>query len=74
MPIPSVIRIGLLGLLMVACGHGSGSGPAQLGDIKLPPGFVISVYAEVPFARSMALGADGTVYVGTRKDDKVYIS
>jgi len=72
MSIPSVIRIGLLGLLMVACGHGSGSGPAQLGDIKLPPGFVISVYAEVPFARSMALGADGTVYVGTRKDDKVY--
>ena len=59
-------------LLLAACGGESGSGPARLTDIKLPQGFSISVYADVPFARSMALGADGTVYVGTRGDDKVY--
>lgn len=40
----------------------------QLSKIKLPDGFVISIYAEnVPNARSMALGANGTLFVGTRK-------
>lgn len=43
-----------------------------LDKIQLPPGFHISVFAEVPNARSLALGDDGTVFVGTRKDDKVY--
>ncbi len=43
-----------------------------LDKIKLPPGFQISVYTEqTPNARAMALGDDGTVYVGTR-GDKVY--
>jgi len=38
-----------------------------LDKIKLPPGFKISLYADdVPGARSMALGPDGTLYVGTR--------
>ncbi len=66
------LRPSLLALLVVACAEDSGSGPAQLGAITLPPGFTISQYADVPFARSMALGPDGTVYVGTRGDDKVY--
>ena len=43
-----------------------GPGP-QLDKLSLPPGFSIAVYAErVPGARSMALGSDGTVFVGTR--------
>ena len=29
---------------------------ANLDDIELPPGFSIEVYAEVPNARSLALG------------------
>lgn len=37
-----------------------------LNEIKLPPGFQISIYAEVPGARSMALAPDGTLFVGTR--------
>ena len=37
----------------------------QLDQIKLPRGFKISVWAKVPGARSMAMGDDGTVYVGT---------
>lgn len=45
----------------------------QLSKIKLPSGFEISIYAEnVNNARSMALGANGTVFVGTRNAKKVY--
>lgn len=41
--------------------------------LKLPPGFSISIYAdEVPNARSMALGKNGTVFVGTRAGSEVY--
>lgn len=41
--------------------------------IKLPPGFSISLYAEdVTNARSLALGANGTVFVGTRSEGDVY--
>ena len=44
----------------------------QLDKIKLPEGFNISVYAEVPNARSMALSPAGVLYVGNRSEDKVY--
>ena len=40
--------------------------------IDLPPGFVIRQYAAVPAARSLALSEKGTLFVGTRADDKVY--
>jgi len=47
--------------------------PAMLDDIVLPPGFTIEVYSdEVPGARSMALGEDGTVFVGTARGGRVY--
>jgi glucose/arabinose dehydrogenase len=68
----SPVRFVLLALLLTGCASAGGSAPAQLEDIQLPPGFVITVYADVPYARSMALGADGAVYVGTRGADKVY--
>lgn len=46
---------------------------ASLKDIKLPPGFSISYFAEnVPNARSMTLSPNGTVFVGSRKAGKVY--
>ena len=52
---------------------GCNSAPLQLDKIKLPPGFGIAVYAEkVPGARSLALGAQGTVFVGSRSEGKVY--
>lgn len=44
----------------------------NLNKIKLPEGFNISVYAEVPNARSMALSPAGVLYVGNRSEDKVY--
>ena len=44
----------------------------QLDKIQLPPGFSISVFAEVPNARSMCYGQKGTLFVGNRDKDKVY--
>ncbi len=44
-----------------------------LDKIKLPEGFQIDVYAEnVKDARSMTLSPNGTLFVGTRGEDKVY--
>jgi len=44
-----------------------------LGSLILPPGFHADVFAEnVENARSMALGPNGTVFVGSRIGDKVY--
>lgn len=43
-----------------------------LSSIKLPPGFSLSVFAEVDNARSMALSPSGTLFVGNRNEDKVY--
>ncbi len=45
----------------------------RLADIKLPPGFKISLYAkDVDNARSLALGENGTVFVSNRASDNVY--
>lgn len=43
-----------------------------LDRIKLPAGFKIDVYAEVPDARSMALSPSGIVYVGNKDKGSVY--
>ena len=40
--------------------------------IKLPKGFRIEVFANVPNARSLALGDKGIVFVSTRRGDSVY--
>ncbi|RNI29870.1 sorbosone dehydrogenase family protein [Rufibacter immobilis] len=46
---------------------------ADLAKITLPDGFQISYYARnVVNARSMALGPDGTLYVGSRDKGSVY--
>lgn len=57
--------LGLLALPAVA------APPVQ--RLTLPPGFHIAVYsAQVPNARAMALGARGTVFVGSAGAGKVY--
>ena len=49
------------------------SGPLSLDALALPPGFSIQIYsAEVPNARSLALGPKGVVFVSNRTEDKVY--
>jgi glucose/arabinose dehydrogenase len=50
-----------------ALAHSQSQSQLPLERIKLPPGFEISVFAaNVPSARSMALGENGTLFVGTR--------
>lgn len=71
-----VSAVGMLAVPVEAQRGGRGGGPAggrgaappavQLGAIRMPAGFAIDVYADgVAAARSMALGANGTVFVGT---------
>jgi glucose/arabinose dehydrogenase len=62
-------------LLLVSCSSHSGKKEKELhlDEIKLPPGFHISIFADhIENARSLALGAKGTVFVSTRQNDKVY--
>ena len=52
---------------------GSAGAESVLEKLSLPDGFHIQFYSEnVPNARSMTLGDDGTVYVGTGREGKVY--
>jgi len=45
----------------------------NLGQLSLPAGFHIKIYAEgIPNARQMVLGDDGVVYVGSRIAGNVY--
>ena len=56
-----------------ASGRPASQADARLATLKLPKGFAISIYAEVPGARSMALGPKGTLFVGTRdRNGSVY--
>jgi len=51
----------------------AGASESLLSNIKLPPGFSISIYADaVVNARSMSLSPSGILYVGSRKKGKVY--
>jgi len=62
------IVIGLLASFNV-----SAQAELDLSDIQLPPGFSIEIWSdEVPNARSLALGDNGTVFVATRRDGRVY--
>ena len=71
-------RLVVLSLCALLSGCGSSLSDAadpeeNLALIELPPGFEISVYAEgVDNARQLALGADGTVFAGSRKAGKVH--
>lgn len=67
------IRLFVSTLLILTADIACSSQPSSLADIALPPGFSISVYApNVPGARSMALGTNGTLFVGSRGEGKVY--
>lgn len=62
-------------ILFVTSVSGCNSNESQQSDsdIKLPPGFKISVYAEgVDGARSMAMSDEGVLFVGSRSTGNVY--
>ena len=59
----------LLGLVLVQYSNAD----VELDKIKLPAGFNIEVYAEnVENARQMALGEQGTLFVGSRRAGKLW--
>ena len=43
-----------------------------LDKLKVPPGFSIGVWAEVPNARGLTLGKNGTVFAGSSSEGNVY--
>ncbi|MGB5378048.1 PQQ-dependent sugar dehydrogenase [Muriicola sp.] len=48
-------------------------GPLPIQNLNLPEGFKIDVFAEgIDGARSMAMGDEGTLFVGTRNEKTVY--
>jgi glucose/arabinose dehydrogenase len=68
-----VVVLAAAGLLSCTVKAGRAADTPQLQKIKLPAGFSISVYAEnVPNARQMALGSNGTLFVGSRAAGNVY--
>jgi glucose/arabinose dehydrogenase len=74
--IMSFKTITLSGLLLFNAGLAfsqSGSHQDVIKQLQVPPGFRISIFADdVPDARSLALGDNGTVFVGTREQGYVY--
>ncbi len=67
----ALLLASLLALLMLA--PASAAQALPLGKVRLPPGFSISVFADnLPDARAMVLGGQGTLFVGSRRAGKVY--
>jgi glucose/arabinose dehydrogenase len=73
-----LLGVGLLAAFLLYTGehsNGQAAGDASLplSQIRLPPGFKIDIYAvNVPNAREMTTGSNGTIYVGTMHEGKVY--
>ena len=64
---------GIYALLFLSLLISTARAEIRLDTIKLPPGFSIDIYAQkVEGARSLALGPDGVVFVGSRSQGKVY--
>jgi len=63
----------IISVLIFACSAPKhGNGDKNLG-ILLPEGFSISLFTEeVPNARGMALGDNGTLFVGSKSEGKIY--
>ena len=65
----ATLALSALGCLLA----GATSGHADLAKLRLPEGFQIRIVtSDVKNARQMALAADGTLYVGTLNEGKVY--
>jgi glucose/arabinose dehydrogenase len=63
------IPVLILGLALLDCAHAN----LPLDKIVLPPGFHIEIYAEgVDNARQMARGDQGTLFVGSRREGKLW--
>ena len=60
-------------ITLIFSGISAAQSATGIDDIVMPDGFVIETWADgLPNARSMALGSEGTVFVSSRRDGKVY--
>lgn len=60
-------------VMVLAAGTAAAAQGLPIEEIRLPPGFQIAVFADdVPNARAMVLGDQGTLFVGSRHAGKVY--
>jgi glucose/arabinose dehydrogenase len=67
------ILILLITVILVSAQVADAQANLPLSTIRLPAGFKIEVYASnIPGARSLTVGDNGTVFVGTRQAGKVY--
>jgi glucose/arabinose dehydrogenase len=60
------------GVPPAAAQYQQNDGQLPLDKIKLPPGFSIEVWANVPNARALTLGKNGTVFAGSASEGTVY--
>lgn len=66
-------KIALISLALLFATAQTIAAELPLNEIKMPPGFHISVFADnVPDVRSMTLGQNDVIYVGTRNAGNVY--
>lgn len=64
---------GILAVFLLLITTGCGKAQAKIDKINLPPGFHIEVYASgIEGARSLTLGDNGVVFVGSRDAGRVY--
>ena len=56
----------------IVCVQSCAADDDTLAHISLPPGFSIEVFADVPNARSLAIGDAGTIFVSNRRGKSVY--
>ena len=63
---PGALQPCALVLLLLAAGAQAAWYDGLVAGLKVPPGFEVSVYAEVPAARSLAKSDSGVVFVGAR--------
>jgi len=62
-------------VLITTLAHGSSTSPVPIDNLKVPPGFKISVFARIPYARQINVAKDGMIYVGSshhQGDNSVY--
>jgi glucose/arabinose dehydrogenase len=69
----TVFTQGIFLLFLLSCWPANNSHALPFHQIKLPPGFKLSLFASnVPNARSMTLSPDGMLFVSTREAGRVY--
>ena len=68
-----ILFFGLIMAVFNSCLAADSTHQAVLRQLQLPVGFKISIFADnVPNARTLALGDDGVIYVGSRQQGSVY--